>query len=191
MRPLRNTLPGRCYHNGTIYIQGEVKLNSDEKKELSCKLNIGLDKKISRRDFLRLSALWACSAAWILTMIGLLKFPKLGLLPDISNKFKIGRPEDIPVGLKRIYEDKNVIVSRDEKGIFAISLVCTHLGCIISKTGEGFSCPCHGSKYDEKGNVIKGPAPRALDWFEVAQLPNGKLFVDAGRRVPVGTRYVF
>lgn len=165
-------------------------MSPNAEKGLTCKPNIGLNKKISRRDFLELSAAWACAAAWALTVIGLLKFPKPALLPDISNKFKIGKPEDFPVGSTKILADKNTIIFRDEEGLSAVSLVCTHLGCIISKTSEGFSCPCHGSKYDKNGNVVKGPAPRALDWFEISQLPSGKLVVDAGKRVPVGKKYI-
>lgn len=149
------------------------------------------DKKISRRDFLGLSAITACVTAWAMSGIGLLKFPLPALLPDISNKFKIGDSEDFPVGTTKTFSDKNVIVSRDEKGLFAISLICTHLGCIVSKASQGYACPCHGSKYDENGSVIKGPAPRALDWFEISQLPSGKLVVDAGKRVPVGMKYTF
>jgi len=156
---------------------------------LAGKLFMDPNKKMSRKDFLKFSVIGACVTAGAMTLIGLLKFPLPSLLPDISNKFKIGSPEDFPVGTTKIFPDKNVIVSRDEKGLFAISLVCTHLGCIVSKTSQGFSCPCHGSKYDEKGDVVKGPAPRALDWFEISQLPSGKLVVDTGKRVLVGKKY--
>ncbi len=164
-------------------------MSTGEKKGQAGQLSFDVNDKISRRDFLGLSAAWACAAAWVLTMIGLLKFPKPALLPDISNKFKIGLPEDFPLGTVRVFQDKHIIVSRDEGGIFAISLVCTHLGCIVTKTDQGFACPCHGSRYDQTGNVTRGPAPRALDWFEVSQLPDGKMAVDAGARVPEGTKF--
>ncbi len=42
---------------------------------------------------------------------------------------------------------------------------CTHLGCVPTKvdTGlEGWICPCHGSKFDVTGRVMKGPAPTNL-----------------------------
>lgn len=42
---------------------------------------------------------------------------------------------------------------------------CTHLGCVPTKidTGlEGWLCPCHGSKFDVTGRVMKGPAPTNL-----------------------------
>lgn len=44
--------------------------------------------------------------------------------------------------------------------------VCTHLGCIpVANTGEaeGWTCPCHGSKYDGSGRVVRGPAPKNLE----------------------------
>ena|ERR1035437_3516854 len=155
----------------------------------ACKLIMDQDKEISRRDFLKLTAIGACVTAWAMTLAGLFKFPMPALLPDISNKFKIGAPEDFPVGTTKVFPDKNVIVFRDEIGLFAISQVCTHLGCIVAQTAQGFSCPCHGSRYDEQGQVVHGPAPRALDWFEISQLPSGKLVVDAAKRVPVGTKF--
>ena len=44
--------------------------------------------------------------------------------------------------------------------------VCTHLGCIpLANSGEteGWTCPCHGSKYDGSGRVTRGPAPKNLE----------------------------
>lgn len=46
-----------------------------------------------------------------------------------------------------------------------VSASCTHLGCVPTKvdTGlEGWVCPCHGSKFDVTGRVMKGPAPTNL-----------------------------
>jgi len=53
-----------------------------------------------------------------------------------------------------------------EDGIkdFAISAVCTHLGCVVPwvRAANKFCCPCHGSQYDEDGKVVRGPAPLSL-----------------------------
>ncbi len=50
----------------------------------------------------------------------------------------------------------------------AISLTCTHQGCTVAKQADGkFHCPCHGAMYNEQGNVIKGPAKRALSRYKV------------------------
>jgi len=53
-----------------------------------------------------------------------------------------------------------------ETGIkdFALSAVCTHLGCVVPwvRSSNKFICPCHGSQYDENGKVVRGPAPLSL-----------------------------
>jgi Rieske Fe-S protein len=44
-----------------------------------------------------------------------------------------------------------------------LDLTCTHLRCRVAPvSGGGFSCPCHGSRYDEEGRPVSGPAPRPL-----------------------------
>lgn len=165
-------------------------MSSENSEGMKCDLNHGSKKNITRRDFLGLAALWSFIAAWLLTFIGLGKFPMPALLPDVSNIFKIGKLEDIPVGTEKIYEEKKVRIVRDHEGIYAVSLICTHLGCIVAKTNEGYSCPCHGSKFNDKGKVVGGPAPKGLNWLEVSQLPSGKLVVNADKSVKAGTKFI-
>jgi len=61
--------------------------------------------------------------------------------------------------------DVTYLVSTED-GIkdFAISAVCTHLGCVVPwvRASNKFCCPCHGSQYDENGKVVRGPAPLSL-----------------------------
>jgi cytochrome b6-f complex iron-sulfur subunit len=54
-------------------------------------------------------------------------------------------------------------------GFLAMSRKCTHLGCTVAWGAEDqqFVCPCHASVYDIKGDVLRSPAPRALDYFPV------------------------
>ena len=55
--------------------------------------------------------------------------------------------------------------SGNDSGEFKpFSAVCTHLGCIVNKIGNGtIDCPCHGSMYSVKdGHVVHGPAPKPL-----------------------------
>jgi cytochrome b6-f complex iron-sulfur subunit len=54
----------------------------------------------------------------------------------------------------------NLIIARDNTGKFiALYDVCTHAGCTIQFNGTNqFPCPCHGSIFDENGNVVNGPA---------------------------------
>jgi ubiquinol-cytochrome c reductase iron-sulfur subunit len=41
--------------------------------------------------------------------------------------------------------------------------ICTHMGCVPTKEGPGWTCHCHGSQYDDSGRVVRGPAPRNLE----------------------------
>jgi ubiquinol-cytochrome c reductase iron-sulfur subunit len=47
---------------------------------------------------------------------------------------------------------------------FVVLGKCTHMGCIpLFHPESGFECPCHGSKFDLAGRVMKGaPAPKNL-----------------------------
>lgn len=53
--------------------------------------------------------------------------------------------------------------------ILALDLVCPHLGCTVKATAEGFACPCHGSRFKSNGEVVSGPAPRALKRLAVEE----------------------
>ena len=146
-------------------------------------------EKVSRRDFLTTSAIVASISAFAMSIVGLLKFPMPGLFPDVSNIYKIGKVEDFSVDSSKVISERNVMISRDAEGIYAISLVCTHLGCIVAPGESGFKCPCHGSVFDPVGNVIGGPAPKGLNWLNVSLSPTGKLLVDASKNVPAGTKF--
>jgi len=68
--------------------------------------------------------------------------------------------------------------------------ICTHLGCIVAHNESGgFACPCHGSRYNEQGEVTRGPAPSALSWLELSLSPDGQLQVNAESQVTRGTKF--
>ncbi len=62
------------------------------------------------------------------------------------------------------------LVQLNNGGLLAISRKCTHLGCAVPWVSERnqFECPCHASIFDITGNVIKSPAPRALDLYSIS-----------------------
>ncbi len=60
---------------------------------------------------------------------------------------------------------RHVALYRDAGGVLhERSAVCTHLGCIVAwnEVERTFDCPCHGSRFDGKGQVIHGPAVEPL-----------------------------
>jgi len=103
------------------------------------------------------------------------------------NRFAIGKPEDFPSGARISLDTRRVCIVRDGDKVAAISTTCTHLGCIVAVSETGFACPCHGSRFDQDGNVTGGPAPRALQWFQVSLAPNGDLEVDKDNEIEAGT----
>lgn len=69
---------------------------------------------------------------------------------------------DVPSEGALVFKEERVAVVRNEAGFQALSLVCTHLGCIVTVTPEGLFCPCHGSRFNRKGEVLQGPATHPL-----------------------------
>ena len=80
------------------------------------------------------------------------------------------------------------IVFRDADGVYAVSTVCTHLGCIVKAESGGFDCPCHGSRFALDGHVVKGPAPKALPWLAVTPVSADTFSIDMSATVPAGKK---
>lgn len=80
-----------------------------------------------------------------------------------------------------------VLVTRDQSGLYAMSMRCTHLGCGLVRDQAGFACHCHGSVFDEQGVPQRGPAVDPLPWFSVAE-EAGWVLVDLDRTVDAGTK---
>lgn len=143
----------------------------------------------SRRGFLGLATITAVLLSFSAALAGALRLFKPDVYYEESRKFKIGTPNNYPIGQVKKIEDKRVFIFSENDGFHVISAVCTHLGCIVSLSENGFQCPCHGSKYDSEGRVIAGPAPRPLPWFEITESLDGTLTVDAAKEVKRGTRF--
>jgi len=145
--------------------------------------------RVSRRSFLSLASLASFFAAIGVAAAGVFRLPTPTVLPGPARRYKVGQPEDLPIGSERLFPKENVFVFRDAEGVYAMSAVCTHLGCTVARTGEGFACPCHGSRFSPSGDVLGGPAPRPLPQLEVTRAADGQLVVLADNEVPAGTRF--
>ncbi len=140
-----------------------------------------------RRDFLGLASLGAALAALAFATVGMLRLPKAAVLSSPSRKFRVTLPEGLAPGQAYIPPGRSIALFRDTEGVYAISLICTHLGCIVKSNAAGFECPCHGSHFQADGGVIKGPAPKALPWCQVS-VSGGNVMVDESVTVPSGTK---
>ena len=81
---------------------------------------------------------------------------------------------EVATGEGRVVRDGlgKVGVYRDEDGgLHAVSLRCTHLGCLTkwNDAERSWDCPCHGSRFDPDGNVLAGPAVKPLERREAAR----------------------
>lgn len=140
----------------------------------------------SRREFLSfLSVGWialAAASGGILSLIFRYTFPNVNFEPELE--FSVGLPENLSLGVNEAWKiSHGVWVVKQEGVIYALSTICTHLGCIPNWTPSSltFECPCHGSGYYSSGINFKGPAPRPLERYEIKTLPSGELVVNKGR----------
>ncbi len=68
------------------------------------------------------------------------------------------------------YDGKKVGVYKNEAGeYFCINPVCSHLKCALSfnEAEKSWDCPCHGSRFDIKGNILEGPAVLPIDKIKI------------------------
>jgi glycine/D-amino acid oxidase-like deaminating enzyme/nitrite reductase/ring-hydroxylating ferredoxin subunit len=75
--------------------------------------------------------------------------------------------DDVPFDSARVLSDglgKKGVYRDRMGGTHAVSLRCTHLGCLLRFNGaeRSWDCSCHGSRFDVDGAVLEGPATRPL-----------------------------
>ena len=113
--------------------------------------------------------------------------PKPRVTPEASALVRIGRPETFPVGSDVIIPEHQLRIVSTREGLAGISLICTHLGCVVKAEKGGFTCPCHGSLFGKDGEVKAGPAPRGLRWLALTRAADGALLADKQSDVSPGT----
>jgi len=139
---------------------------------------------INRRMFLTwLTVGWAGFIAAMgagLTAVGRLFFPNITFEPP--QQFKAGFPVEYGVNKvdERFKKRYGVWMVRNEKGLYALSTVCTHLGCTPNwlEAEAKFKCPCHGSGYYATGINFEGPAPRPLERYRINLGSDGQIQID-------------
>jgi cytochrome b6-f complex iron-sulfur subunit len=141
----------------------------------------GIPEAVARRTFLvGCISIGAATAGFLAATF---RFLVPNVIYEPSRRFDIGPSSGFPPESVTFLPDRRLFVLNGADGFYSISSVCTHLGCNVKHVGRGFECPCHGSRFDENGRVISGPAPRPLAWYAISLSPRAKLVVDLDQLV--------
>ena len=139
-----------------------------------------------RKFFVSLALAWAAFAAAMgagLTALAAFMIPRVDFTK--VEVMKVGPPSNYPPrSVDETFKGKGKFwVVNDGQKIFAISVVCTHLGCTPNwmENERKFKCPCHGSGFTIQGKNFEGPAPNWLRRYEVSLADDGQIVVNKGR----------
>lgn len=157
---------------------------AEEKKErIQTEANAGID----RRQFFVRMGLGSMGIAAAGTAVFGYQFLSPNVLYEPSPVVNMGRPESYQLDSVTLDVDARIFVIHGKEGFFALSAVCTHLGCLTAWKPELgiIACPCHGSKFNKDGVKIAGPAPRPLPWLRMWLSDDGNLMVDRSNAVAI------
>ena len=135
---------------------------------------------VSRREFLNEITLGALGVVGLGGAAWTYQFFSPNVLFEPSTRFRAGNPDLYPENSVTFLQDQQVYIVRTAAGFYAVSAVCTHLGCITRWNAEAnmIACPCHGSKFQPNGQKNGGPAPRPLPHYAINLTADGELQVD-------------
>lgn len=147
-----------------------------------------IDEPMERRHFIKwVTVGWSAFVAVVAgygTLVLRYLFPNVLFEPKQS--FRAGFPEDYTTGevSERFKDRHGVWIVRDNEKIYALSTVCTHLGCTPNwfPNENKFKCPCHGSGFYTTGVNFEGPAPRPLERFKIALSDEGEIIIDKTKK---------
>ncbi len=132
-----------------------------------------MSDKISRRDFIKRSAVGVIAGGAILSSLDL---TALANSPAARGVFKnagdhtvvklADNPALTKVGGSVKISDEMMLIRKSESTFIAVRTICTHKGCDVELEGDKFVCPCHGSEFTIDGTVTQGPATKNLKIFE-------------------------
>lgn len=133
------------------------------------------EQGLTRRDFLKDSALVIGGAAVVLSELGCVaSTAPVVRVQVISKTIRVdtARPELTTIGdgiqLNAQELDYPVLLIKVNNDRFvALSTECMHLGCTVKKQPSVIRCPCHGSVYSLEGEVLRGPTEHPLKQFPI------------------------
>lgn len=144
-----------------------------------------------RKFFIRLGA-----GSLAIAGVGAAAFAAQYLSPNVlyeaSPLVSVGRPDHYPPDSVTLDPRFGIFIVHATEGFYALSAVCSHLGCLsVWKEEAGkIACPCHGSFFQRDGSIIAGPAPKPLPWLRMWMTDDGELMVDRSAKVAPRKEYV-
>src|SRR6202162_630206 len=116
--------------------------------------------RFDRRQFFVKVGLGSLSSAAAGTAVFASQFLSPNVLYEPSPVVNAGKPEGYPMDSVTLDVNSGIYLIHTKQGFFALSAICTHLGCMTAWKPELgiIACPCHGSKFNRDGEKIAGPA---------------------------------
>src|SRR5512141_3444106 len=104
---------------------------------------------LDRRQFFVKIGLTSVAVAAAGTAAFAYQFLSPNVLYEPSPVVNAGKPDRYPMDSVTLDPQTGIFVVRAPEGFFALSAVCTHLGCLTAWKPELgiIACPCHGSKF--------------------------------------------
>lgn len=135
---------------------------------------------LNRRQFFAKLGLGSLGIAAAGTAVFAYQFLSPNVLYEPSPIINAGKPESYPLDSVTLDVNSGIYIIHSQEGFFSLSAVCTHLGCMTAWKPElgTIACPCHGSKFQQTGQKIEGPAPKPLPWKRMWVSDDGDLMVD-------------
>lgn len=143
-------------------------------------------RELDRRAFFTQIGLGSLAVAAGGTLGFTYEFLSPNVLYEPSPIINAGKPESFAVDSVTMDANAAIYLVRAAEGFFALSAVCTHLGCLTAWDQElgMIKCPCHGSEFTRTGVKIEGPAPKPLPWLRTWVSDDGDLMVDRSMNIP-------
>jgi len=148
----------------------------------------GSDLSYSRREFVRVFAGFGAAVA-LAVGLGSVKLPALNTpqlvttttARSVQAAGAIANTNDLTVNSPVYFEYPSgypsMLIKKADGSLIALSMLCTHVccQCAYDSRSEQIYCPCHGSLFDQNGNVLQGPANLPLPQIELNVDGNGNV----------------
>jgi Rieske Fe-S protein len=115
-----------------------------------------------------------------------------GVGPADIGDVSAGNIANLPVNSLHAVGSQEVAIGRDQYGLYAMTLTCTHQGCNMAQQGQvdfgGVVCFCHSSRFSNNGDVLGGPATNPLQHFAVELGAAGEITIRGHQSVSASMR---